>query len=129
MEEVGTMHFLVAIVLFNTKMHQNLAPKGFTRSRSFGDLGKSSHVSCLSKFSKGFFSETTGTISFKFPMLPPGKGGKKEYIFGLGHMTKMTAIHTHIMVKTFKIFSSRTTGPIALKLVCSIWGLSPVKFV
>ena len=45
-----------------------------------------------STFSKDFSSETTDPISFKFQMQPPGKGGKKVYIFHLGHMTKMTAM-------------------------------------
>ena len=50
------------------------------------------HVSCLSTFSKGFFSETTGLISFKFHMQPSSKGGKKAYIFCPGHMTMMAAM-------------------------------------
>ena len=51
-----------------------------------------SHVSCLSTFSKGFSSETTGPISFKFRMQFPSKGGKKVYICGPGHMTKMATM-------------------------------------
>ena len=51
-----------------------------------------SHVSCLSTFSKGFCSETTGSISFKFHMQSSSKGGKKVYIFDLGHMTKLVAM-------------------------------------
>ena len=56
------------------------------------NLGQSSHVSCLSTSSKGFFSETAEQISFKFHMQPFSKGGKKVYIFGPGHMNKMAAM-------------------------------------
>ena len=45
-----------------------------------------------STFSKHFSSESTGPISFKFHMQPPGKEKKKVYISGLGHMTKMAAL-------------------------------------
>ena len=64
---------------------------GFQRSISFNDPGQRSHVSCPSTFSKGFFSETCRPISIKFHMQPPSKGGKKFYIFGPGHMTKIAA--------------------------------------
>ena len=37
-------------------------------------------------------SETTGPISIKFHMQLPGNGGKKVYIFGLGHLTKMATM-------------------------------------
>ena len=37
-----------------------------------------------STFSKDFFSETTGPVSFKFHVQPPGKGGKKIYTFRPG---------------------------------------------
>ena len=49
----------------------------------------------MSTFSKGFFSETTGPISFKFHMQPSSKGGKKVYIFSPGHMTKMAALRIY----------------------------------
>ena len=49
-------------------------------------------MSCLSTFSKGFFHETTGTISFKFYMQPPSIRGTIVYIFRLGHMTKVAAM-------------------------------------
>ena len=45
-----------------------------------------------STFLKDFSSETTGPISIKLHMQPPGIGGKKVYIFGPGHMTKMAAM-------------------------------------
>ena len=38
-----------------------------------------------STFSKDFYSETTGPISFKFHIQSSGKGGKK-YVFDQGHM-------------------------------------------
>ena len=53
MEKEGKVHFLVAVVLFNT-MHQSLIPTEFQRTRSSGDLSQRSNVSCLSTFSKGF---------------------------------------------------------------------------
>ena len=92
------MHFLVAVVLFDTIMH----------SDSFGDFGQRSQVSCLSTFSKGFFSETTVPISFKFHMQPSSKGGKKVYIFHPGHMTKMAAMP--IYGKNFNKSSSEPLG-------------------
>ena len=67
---------------------------------------------CLSTFSKNFSS---GPISIKFHMEPLDRGGKKVYIFRPGHMTKMVAMP--IYGKNLKkIFFSRTTRPIALKL-------------
>ena len=50
------------------------------------------HWSVVSTFPEDFSSETTGPTSFKFHMQPPGKGGKKVYIFGPGYMTKMATI-------------------------------------
>ena len=69
--------FLVAIMLLDTIMHQNLTPMEFKRSRSTGDFGQRSAFTCLSTFSKGFSSVTTWRISFKFHMQPPGKGERK----------------------------------------------------
>ena len=46
-------------------------------------------VSCLSTFSNGFSSETTGSILFKFHMQLPGRMEKKVYLFRSGHMTKV----------------------------------------
>ena len=89
MEKVEKDHFLVAIVPFDTVMHQNLTPMKFWRSRSFVDLGQSSHVSCLVNIFKGIVPETPGPISLKFHMQPPSKGGKKIYIFCPDHRTKM----------------------------------------
>ena len=42
------------------------------------------------------------------------QGGKKVYMFGVGHMTKMVAIP--IYGKNLKIFFFRMAGPISLKL-------------
>ena len=53
---------------------------------------------CLSTFSKDFSSETNRLISVKFHMQSldrrcgGGGGGRKVYIFRLGHMTKMDAM-------------------------------------
>ena len=65
-------------------------------------------------FSKIFFSETAWPIKAKFYVEPPWEGGTKVYINGPGHMTKMAAMPN--MVKTLKIFFSRTTSPMILKL-------------
>ena len=46
----------------------------------------------LSTFSEEFFSETTVPISVKFHMQPPGKVGKKVYLFGPGHRTKLATM-------------------------------------
>ena len=43
------------------------------------------------------------------------EGGKKVYINGQGHMTKMAAMAIN-RKKTLKIFSSRTRRPMILKL-------------
>ena len=91
-------------MLFDPVMHQNLAPLEFWRSRSFGDLSRWSHVSCLSTFSKDLSSETIEPISFKFHMQSSSKGGEKVSIFGSGHLTKMAGMP--IYVKNLKIFSS-----------------------
>ena len=71
-------------------------------------------MSDVCQFSKGFFIETTEPISSKFHMQPSSKGGQKVNIFCPGHMTKMAVFPN--VVKTLKIFFSRTTGLIALKL-------------
>ena len=39
-----------------------------------------------------FSSETTWPIEAKFYVQPPWQGGKKVYINGPGHMTKMAAM-------------------------------------
>ena len=43
-------------------------------------------------FSNIFFSETAWPINAKFHLEPPWEGGKKVYIIGPGHMTKMAAM-------------------------------------
>ena len=90
-------------------MHSNSTPKIIYRLRSFGDLGQRLLVSCLSTFSKDISSETTGPISFKFPMQPSGIGGKKVYIFGPGYLTKMAPMHIYSKNLQKK---STTTEPI-----------------
>ena len=78
---IEKVHFLVVIVLFDTTMHQNLTLIEFWRSRSLGDLGQRSYVSCLLTFSKGFSYETFWPVSFKLHIQPPSKEGKNVYIF------------------------------------------------
>ena len=46
----------------------------------------------------------------------PWEGGKKVYINGKGHMTKMAAMAINRKKKTLKIFFSRTRRPMILKL-------------
>ena len=79
-------------MLFETIEHSDSTTMELWRSRSCGDLCQRSHVSSLSTFSEGFFSETTEPISFKFHMQPSTKGGKKDDILRPGHMTKIAAI-------------------------------------
>ena len=43
-------------------------------------------------FPKIFFSETNWPINVKFNVGPPWKAGKKIYIDGTGHMTRMAAM-------------------------------------
>ena len=70
---------------------------------------------CPITFSKDFFSETTWPVSTKLHMQPPGRAGNNVDTFSSGHMTKMAALP--IYGKNLKkIFFSRTTGSIALKL-------------
>ena len=82
---------------------------------SFSDLGEGSLVCLLSTFLKDFSSKITEQVSIRCHMQPPGKRGKKFYIFVGGHMIKVAAMHIYIL-KILKIVYSRTTGPIALKL-------------
>ena len=118
---------MVAIVLFDTIMHQELTPMEFKRSRSFGDIGQRSPVSCLSIFSKGFFSETAKPISFKFHMQPPSKGGKKICIYHLGHMTKMAAMPIYGK-NLIKSSCPEPLSRLPSNFVCSISGVIPLEF-
>ena len=52
--------------------------------------------------------------------------GKESLYFCYGLVTKMVAVPLYGK-KPKKIFFSRTTGSIALKLVCSIWLVSPFE--
>ena len=83
-------------LVFDTVVHSKSTTMKFLRLMSFGDLGQRSHVSCLSIFSKDFFSETTRPILFKFHRHSSSKRGKKVYIFRLGRMTKMTAMPIYV---------------------------------
>ena len=76
MVRVVILYFSFAIVRFDMIMHSNSTPKKFSRSRSFCYIGQRSLVNCQSTFSKDFFPETTGKISFKCHMQSPGKKGK-----------------------------------------------------
>ena len=59
---------------------------------SFIDIGSRSFACPLSTFSIDFFSETIWLIWIKFLLQPSGKGGKKDYMLGLGHMFKMATM-------------------------------------
>ena len=63
-------------------------------------------------FSNIFFSETAWPIKAKFHVEPPWEGGKKFYINGSGHMTKMIAMP--IYGKNFK-----KSSPTDLIVLCS----------
>ena len=65
MEKVEKVHFIVAIVLSDTIMYQNVTLMEFKRSRSYGDLIQRPPGSCLSTFSKGFSSEITRPCLFR----------------------------------------------------------------
>ena len=67
-----------------------------------------------STISNVFSSETTWPIEAKFYVQPPWQGGKKFYINGSGHMTKMAA--TPIYGKNPSKIFSRTCWPIFTKL-------------
>ena len=64
---------------------------------------------------KHLLSETAWQIKAKFYMEPPWEGGKKVYINGPGHMTKMAAMPIYGKNPS-KIFFSGTGGPISMKL-------------
>ena len=79
-------------------------------------------------FSNIFFSETAWPIKAKFHVEPPWEGGKKFYINGSGHMTKMIAMP--IYSKNFK-----KSSPTNLIVLCSLnlaWGImysNSTKFI
>ena len=66
-------------------------------------------------YSKIFFSKTARPIKAKFYVEPPLKRGKKVYMNGPGHMTKMAAMPIYCK-KPSNIFSYRTKSPMILKL-------------
>ena len=57
-----------------------------------GRLGRPSSVVRPSTISNNFSSETSGWISTKFHIQPPGPLGKKSCSNDLGHMTNMAAM-------------------------------------
>ena len=66
-------------------------------------------------FSNVFSSVTAWPIKAKFYVEPPWEGGTKVCINGPGHMTKMAAMPIYGKNPS-KIFFSRTSGPISMKL-------------
>ena len=60
------MLFLVAIVLFDTVMHQHFDHYGILEVKVFCGIGQRSCFSCLSTFSKDFSSELTGPTRLDF---------------------------------------------------------------
>ena len=73
------------------EMHSNSTRMKFYRSRSFSYLSQRPLVRHLSTFLEDFSSETVGLIALESHVQPHDKG-EKLYIFGLGHMTKMSAM-------------------------------------
>ena len=47
---------------------------------------------CTCPLFSNIFSETAGPIKAKFHVEPPREGGKKVYLNGPGHMTRMAAM-------------------------------------
>ena len=78
MEKVEKVHILVVFVFFDKIIQLTSNLMKFLRSRSFGDLGQRSHVSCPSTFSKGFFQMGLlfqFHLNFIFSLLTEGGGG------------------------------------------------------
>ena len=71
----------------------------------------------------------TGPINAKFYVEPPCVAATKLFWVHLGHVTKMAATpwEAAYMVKYFKKFFFRTSGPISTKLGMLYWGLKPIK--
>ena len=68
-----------------------------------------------STISNDFSSETTGPTATKFHRQPPGPLGQKTCSNGPGHVTNMAAMPLYGK-NLKKIFFSRTTRPMTLKL-------------
>ena len=68
------------------RMHLDSIPKKFYE---VNDLDKRSLIRLLLTYEKDFFCETTELILIKFHTQPLGKGLKKMYLIGPGHITKM----------------------------------------
>ena len=77
-------------MLFVVEMHSNSTHIKFLWSDYTATLGNS-QFSMSVNISEDF-SETTCPISIRFDMQPSGKRGKRVYIFGTGHVTKMAAM-------------------------------------
>ena len=77
MVKVEKVHFSFAFMLFGIQF-QPLC-------NSLGQGHLMTSANCLSTSSEEFPSETTGQISFKFHMQPPGKEGRKVYVWSRSH--------------------------------------------
>ena len=70
-----------------------------------------------STISNVFSSETTWAIEHKFYVQTPWQGGKKVYINGPGHMTKMAAMPIYSK-NLYKSSSQEPAGRFLQNLVC-----------
>ena len=77
-------------------------------------------------FSNIFSTETTWSIKAKFYVVPPWEGGRKVYINGPGHMTKMAAMP--IYGKNLQKSSPEPEVLWYWNLACSIRDSSSTKF-
>ena len=58
-------------------------------------------------------------------MQPPGKGEKKVYIFGPGHLISIMPICSKNMKKS----SPEPLGWLPYNFVCGIWRVGPLKLI
>ena len=77
-----------------------------------------------STISNVFSSETSWSIEAKFYVHPPWQGGKKVYINGPSHITKMVAMPIYGK-NLLKSSSSEPVDRFSRNLVCSIGDSSP----
>ena len=108
MEKVEKVHFSVAFVLFVVdEVFSNSTHMKFLWSDHTATFGNS-QFSMSVNISEDFF-KTTCPISIKFDMQPSGKRGRRVYIFGTGHVTKMAAMPIHAQIL-------QNTGRLSMKL-------------
>ena len=94
MQKVKKSPFLVAIVLFDTIMHQNSTlwnSGGQGHLVTLWKLSSTSYGSCLSHFQRTSSLKLLGQFHLNFICDLQAKG-KYFYIFCPGHMTKMAAM-------------------------------------